>query len=61
MSKLYKESEERLIYMVIATFLSAFIQFIRVQPFKTWLREFRAKLGPVYILYGFKSAVLTTI
>jgi hypothetical protein len=50
--------EERLIYMVIATFLSAFIQFIRVQPFKTWLREFRAKLGPVYILYGFKSAVL---
>jgi len=50
--------EERLRYTVITTFLAAFIQFIRTQPFKTWLREFRAKLGPVYILYGFKSAVL---
>jgi hypothetical protein len=50
--------EERLRYTVIVTFLAAIIQFIRVQPFKTWLREFRAKLGPVYILYGFKSAML---
>lgn len=50
--------EERLIYTVIVTVPAACIQFIRTQPFKTWLREFRAKLGPVYILYGFKSAVL---
>ena len=50
--------EERLRYTVIVTFLAAILQFIRVQPFTTWLREFRAKLGQVYILYGFKSAVL---
>ena len=49
---------ERLTYTVIITFAAAFPQFIRAQPFKKRLTEVRAKLGPVYILYGFKSAVL---
>ena len=50
--------EERLTYTVIVTFAAAFPQFMRARPFKKRLTEVRAKLGPVYILYGFKSAVL---
>lgn len=51
---------EKLTFTIITTFVAAFPQFIRAQPFKTRFREVRAKLGPVYILYGFKSAVLVS-
>lgn len=50
--------EDRLPYTVVITFVAAIPQFMRCQLFKTRLREVRAKLGPVYILYGFKSAFL---
>lgn len=45
--------------LTFATALCAAVpQFIRCQPFRSNFREVRARLGPVYILYVFRSVFL---
>lgn len=46
------------IFTITIAMIAAIPQFIRCQPCKSKLREVRANLGPVYILYVLKTALL---
>lgn len=48
----------RSILMFATATIAAVPQFIRCQPFRSRFRELRAKLGPVYILYVLRTALL---
>lgn len=45
---------------ITVTLIASAIQFIRIQSIKHKLRGVRAKLGPIFVLYGFRTASLVS-